>query len=375
MPEAKTKRKNHRSFKKIDAGKEECKIQFLNLNDSKKNIIRDTISSHLKSELNKYLLEHYKNINKLSEDSEDKKDALIENTNELNTHIDLRDFISPFTNNSDEHLYPILYQGFPSKEIINEKLDQISDNLITSFKSVGDTNFANIIHSLKLIFKQRLNTPKHDAYLYNLIYKHKKQFNKELEDARPIALLKSQIDSPFEHFFNLNSYNIDHLSFVEDSPEFDLIIREVCRNNIVTEKERLYLEEKAKEYFIDSEKLHRYLKNPFLGFETFKIFIDQICDDGVVTPIERDYIHEKAEEYNVPKTLLNKMISSGLLRFRFTSQLVKDDDFYEMVLIYLFANAFGLKTITQKFSSLMDFDTDLITDQLKTKKDILFDVL
>jgi len=290
---------------------------------------------------------------------------------------ELNNYIKPFLKDSKELLYPILYKGFPPRNSIREKIDQIIYYLIDSIDTINDFPSEKVLEDLQINIKKGLNTYKHDAFLYKLIYQHKEQINKNFEDARAIILLKSQIDDPFNYYFNLSNLNVEHFSFAEDSADFDIIIREVCRDNIITSKERKYLEEKAREYFIDTEKLDRYLNNPFLGFESFKIFVDQICEDGIVTETEKEYINEKAEQYNVPKELLKKMVSTGLMRAKFKAQLAQDNDFYEIVLIYLFANAYGLKAVEQRLSSMLPKDVTghSTSDQLQTKKEALFDVM
>lgn len=296
---------------------------------------------------------------------------------EIKRKSELNNYIKPFLKDSKELLYPILYKGFPPRNSIREKIDQIIYYLIDSKGTINDFPSEKVLEDLQINIRKGLNTYKHDAFLYKLIYQHKEQINKNFEDARAIILLKSQIDDPFNHYFNLSYLNLEHFSFTEESAEFDIIIREVCRDNIITSKERKYLEEKAREYFIDSEKLDRYLNNPFLGYESFKIFVDQICEDGKVTEIENEYINEKAEQYNVPEELLKKMISTGLLRAKFTAQLTQDSDFYEIVLIYLFANAYGLKAVGQRLTNMLpeDVTEHSISYQLKTKKEILFNVM
>ena len=266
---------------------------------------------------------------------------------------ELNDLIKPFRSDARELLYPIVYKGFPDRNFIKDKLDQIFNYLIDEIKTVKGFPSENVLIDLLLIFEEGLNTYKHDAFLYRLIYLHKTKSKKELEDSLEIQQLKAQIEAPFKYYFSLSNMNMEHLSFREDSPEFDHIIREVCRDNVITKKERAYLEEKAAEYFIDHDKLKMYLDNPFLGHETFKMFIDQICEDGDVTETERHYINEKALQYNVPSHILEKMISAGILRAQFAEDLSQDDDFYEIVLIYLFANAYNLKTVEDKLSIML----------------------
>ena len=290
---------------------------------------------------------------------------------------ELNDLIKPFSQDAVELLYPILYKGFPDRNFIKERLEQIINYLIDAIKTVENFPSEDVLIDLLLIFEEGLNTYKHDAFLYRLIYQYKKENKQELEDSRAIQELKAQIEDPFKYYFSLSNINMEHLSFREDSPEFDHIIREVCRDNVITKKERVYLEEKAAEYFIDPDKLKMYLDNPFLGHETFKMFIDQICEDGVVTETERQYINEKAEQYNVPSHLLEKMISSGLLRAQFSEDLSQDDNFYEIVLIFLFANTYNIKSIQQKLSDVIIGKPDNIgfTKQLESKKIELFNLL
>lgn len=289
---------------------------------------------------------------------------------------ELNDLIKPFRPDAIELLYPILYKGFPDRNFIKDKLEQIINYLIDAIKVVEGFPTEDVLIDLLLVFEEGLNTYKHDAFLYRLIYQYKKENKQELEDSRAVKQLKVQIKNPFKYYFSLSNINMEHLSFREDSPEFDHIVREVCRDNVITKKERAYLEEKAAEYFIELDKLDRYLDNPFLGHETFKIFVDQICEDGIVTETEKEYINEKAKQYNVPVDLLKKMVSTGLLRAHFKDQLAQDNDFYEIVLIYLFANSFGLKTVEQRLSSMLRTDPTghTISEQLKTKKNLLFDV-
>ena len=288
---------------------------------------------------------------------------------------ELNDFIKPFLKDSKELLYPILYKGFPNRNNIREKIDQIIYYLIDSIDIIKDFPSEKALEDLQVTIEKGLNTYKHDAFLYKLIYQHKNIYSKDFEDAKEISLLKSLLSDPFKNFFDLCNMNMKHISFAEESTDFDHIIREVCRDNIITKTERLYLEEKAKEYFIDSNKLKRYLDNPFFGYETFKIFVDQICEDGIITDTESKYINEKASQYNVPKELLEKMISTGLMRAKFGAQLSQNKDFYDIVLIYLFASAFGLKSVQEILARILNIDryVESISDLLETEKEVLFD--
>ena len=257
---------------------------------------------------------------------------------------ELGNLIKTFREDSIELLYPILYKGFPERNDISDKLDQIINYLLDAVNNLNGFPSENILIDLLLVFESKLNTFKHDAFLYHLIYKYKKQKKQTIEDSLYVVQLKELIINPFKNYFSLSNMNMGHISFKDDSVEFDKIIREVCRDNIITVNEKKYIEEKASEYFIDSEKLKRYLDNPFFGYESFKIFIDQICEDGIITDVERVYIVEKAKQYNVSEAKMEEMINIGLVRSSLLKKLSKSIEFYEIVVIYLIAHSFDIKS-------------------------------
>ena len=257
---------------------------------------------------------------------------------------ELSNLIKHFREDSIELLYPILYKGFPERNDIIDKLDQIINYLLDAVNNLNDFPSENILIDLLLVFESKLNTFKHDAFLYHLIYKYKKQKKQTIEDSLYVVQLKELTINPFKNYFSLSNMNMGHISFKDDSVEFDKIIREVCRDNIITLNEKKYIEEKASEYFIDSEKLKRYLDNPFFGYESFKIFIDQICEDGIITDVERVYIVEKAKQYNVSEAKMEEMINIGLVRSSLLKKLSKYNEFYEIVLIYLVSHSFDIKS-------------------------------
>ena len=257
---------------------------------------------------------------------------------------ELASLIKHFREDSIELLYPILYRGFPERNQIIDRLDQIINYLLDAVNNLNGFPSENILIDLLLVFEKKLNTSKHDAFLYHLIYKYKKQKKQTIEDSLYVVQLKELIINPFKNYFSLSNMNMGHISFKDDSVEFDKIIREVCRDNIITVNEKKYIEEKASEYFIDPEKLKRYLDNPFFGYESFKIFIDQICEDGIITDVERVYIVEKAEQYNVSETKMEEMINIGLVRSSLLKKLSKYNEFFEIVLIYLVSHSFDIKS-------------------------------
>lgn len=305
--------------------------------------------------------QHNKDILKLIEEGFDDKEIRSQIINKHGIYLDLsiinnkrkselNEFIKPFRKDSKELLYPVLYKGFPERNSIRDKIDQIIYYLIDSIDTIKDFPSEKALEDLQKTIEKSLNTYKHDAFLYKLIYQHKNIYSKDFEFKREISVLKSQLVNPFKHFFDLCNMNMEHISFVEESIEFDRIIREVCRDNIITKTERLYLEEKAKEFFIDSNKLKRYLDNPFFGYETFKIFIDQICEDGIITETERKYISEKSDQYNVPKDKIEEMINLGLANSSLFNKNINLNGFYDIILVYLLSYSFGIKNITSYIS-------------------------
>ena len=257
---------------------------------------------------------------------------------------ELSNLIKPFQEDSTELLYPILYKGFPERKDITEKLDQIINYLLDAVNNLNGFPSENILIELLLVFESKLNTFKHDAFLYHLIHKYKKQKKQTIEDSLYVVQLKELTKNPFKNYFSLSNMNMGHISFKDDSVEFDKIVREVCRDNIITINEKNYIEEKASEYFIDPEKLKRYLDNPFFGYESFKIFIDQICEDGIITDVERVYIVEKAKQYNVSELKMMEMINIGLVRSSLLKKLSKSNEFYEIVIMYLVSHSFDIKS-------------------------------
>lgn len=281
---------------------------------------------------------------------------------------ELNQLIKPYKQDAKELLYPSLYTEFPKRQFIKHRLDRIINYLLESIDTIEGFPSEDVLIELLLAFERELNTYKHEAYLYSLIYLHKKHKNQSLNDSKSIRQLKELISNPFKNFFSLSNLNHEHISFKADSPEFDNIVREVCRDNIITKNERSYLEEKASEYFIDPDKLERYLDNPFFGYETFKMFVDQICEDGVITDIERVYIQEKSEQYNVSSDVMNEMIRDGLVRSSLLKQLRNSRDFYDITLIYLIAHAFGIPSTMNSIYEALNSGELNSKDQLKSLK-------
>ena len=275
-------------------------------------------------------------------------------------------------NNDHDHvqslLYPIIYQNYPSQEQIRTKgVKNFTETLKTHIPEYPEILSIKVLDDLNAQFEMDIQTSEHEAFLYHLIHIHNtQQDSKEETPSESVRLLTRQFQNPFLHFFKLVDDLIESKSFNSESPEFDRILREVCRNNVITQIEREFLEEKANEYFIDTQRLHAFLENPFVGHETFKRFIDQVCADGIITNSEKAYINEKSIEYNVPASTLEKMISNGLFQAHIKTSAINNHSFYEIATMYLIASAFNKNSITdslqwmiKEMSTEKDNDTAL----------------
>ena len=300
--------------------------------------------------------------------------AALKNTpplNEVVTELDLEQALENWNKENDHVqslLYPIIYQNYPSQEQIRTKgVKNFTETLKTHIPEYPEILSIKVLDDLNAQFEMDIQTSEHEAFLYHLIHIHNtQQDSKEETPSESVRLLTRQFQNPFLHFFKLVDDLIESKSFNSESPEFDRILREVCRNNVITQIEREFLEEKANEYFIDTQRLHAFLENPFVGHETFKRFIDQVCADGIITDSEKAYINEKSIEYNVPASTLEKMISNGLFQAHIKTSAINNHSFYEIATMYLIASAFNKNSITdslqwmiKEMSTEKDNDTAL----------------
>lgn len=287
------------------------------------------------------------------------------------TELDLEQALENWNKENDHVqslLYPIIYQNYPSQEQIRTKgVKNFTETLKTHIPEYPEILSIKVLDDLNAQFEMDIQTSEHEAFLYHLIHIHNtQQDSKEETPSESVRLLTRQFQNPFLHFFKLVDDLIESKSFNSESPEFDRILREVCRNNVITQIEREFLEEKANEYFIDTQRLHAFLENPFVGHETFKRFIDQVCADGIITDSEKAYINEKSIEYNVPASTLEKMISNGLFQAHIKTSAINNHSFYEIATMYLIASAFNKNSITdslqwmiKEMSTEKDNDTAL----------------
>jgi hypothetical protein len=87
------------------------------------------------------------------------------------------------------------------------------------------------------------------------------------------------------------------------------------------------------------------------------VLINEICEDGIITQKEREYIEEKAKTYKIPSDLLDKLILIGLFKVQKLKELKENIDFQEIVAMYLISSSLELDAnftlnINQFISSL-----------------------
>ena len=270
-------------------------------------------------------------------------------------------------------LFPFIYLDFPSLIEIQENIEDYKSTLITF---VENSEFISIekIKELLIAVEHGAQSIDDEIHLFWTIYELKNRSG-EILFSHEINKLKGYIKNPIKEFFMLTDRNVENISFASENPKFHKILKEISRDNVITENERSYIFEKAEEHFIDKSKLTLYLDNPFIGFESFKIFINQICEDGIVTEVERDYIDEKAKQYNVPAEKIDEMISVGLIRAAGIERLSNKEGFYDVILIYLFAYSFNIKSVGNIFFKALHSKNINKDEDIHIVKEILTDEL
>lgn len=260
-------------------------------------------------------------------------------TTEIITEIDLEQALENWNKENDHVqslLYSIIYQNYPSKVQIKTKgIRNFTNNLKEQIVHFPEILSVKVLDELTTEFEMDMQTSEHEAFLFHLIHLHNTFDERQEQKSKEILALENVLNNPYQSFFDFTSRINSAISFKEDNPEFDKIVREVCRNNEITEVERAFLFEKAREYCIDEVKIESYLNTPFIGRGTFKVFVDQICHDLIITDSELSYIQEKAKEYNVPEEVLDQMIEDGLIQAQIHNSLLRNSDYYDFVLACL----------------------------------------
>jgi hypothetical protein len=270
-------------------------------------------------------------------------------------------------------LFPFIYSDFPSLIEIQENIEDYKSTLLSFVENSGITSISSI-KELLIAVEQDAQSTDDEIKLFWIIYELKNRSG-NISLSNEINKLNNYLKNPIKEFFMLIDRNVENISFASENPKFHKILKEIGRDNIITENERNYIFEKAEEHFIDKSKLTIYLDNPFIGFESFKIFIDQICEDGIISSVERTYIDEKAQQYNVSTEKVEEMISVGLMRAAKIEKLSNKKEFYDVILVYLFAHSFNIHAIGNiLFKALYSKNIYLLAD-LQVLKELVFDEL
>ena len=152
--------------------------------------------------------------------------------------------------------------------------------------------------------------------------------------------VKAHFEDPFLSYFNATkTYRLvqkSHEPF--SSPTFEALFLEITRDNIVTETERSFLQEKAKVYGISKSLVDQALAESNPALHTFRNYVTEICRDGIVTIIERQFLEEKSKSYNIPSGLMESMIEEEIRISCHILSLRERKIFYELIIQCLIIN-------------------------------------
>jgi hypothetical protein len=201
------------------------------------------------------------------------------------------------------------------------------------------------LYDLRQIKKSILLIQNHleDESDWELVYHNFKKGIEEQDVKLNIngELLKRYAKNPFNYFLLLVESTIENISF-DENIRFQKLLKEVCRDNVVTEAERELVFEKASYFGINHDKVELYLANEFRNYPSFIVLINEICEDGIVTEKEREFIEEKARIYKIPPDSLDKLISIGLFKVKRLKDLKQNIDFQEIIAMYLISSVLDL---------------------------------
>lgn len=237
----------------------------------------------------------------------------------------------------DKNIYTIsplsfLYSSIPTKHKILEDITEYIE-WINNKKDLS-SDYVSLFRASLNSIKNNVDTIDDWNYIYQVLYLETPQKNLLLNSRG--QLLKRYFNDPFKNFLALIETSTNNISF-EENENFNNIIKEVGRDNIITVAERELIIEKAEYYGINKDKVELYLSHENKNYSSFIILIDEICEDGVITNAERKFIEEKAEQYKLPDETLEKLLTIGLLRAKKFEQLKIDNNFQDIIIIYLIA--------------------------------------
>ncbi len=211
---------------------------------------------------------------------------------------------------------PIKFEYFSieSYNYNNKSLDNIEENSADYFSCAN-------IYSLQQIKEHEI-----------IIRSHWLEFKKDIKN--PILIL--------QHDYFQYVYEQDILKMFGN--KMATVLREVLRDEVVTQNEKEYIFEKAEEYGVDQILLSNYLENIQVLNPAFREIIYRVCEDGVLTQNEKKYLIEKASAYNVKKEEVFKEITSTLNLINEVHNLIENELFYNYLCLLIL-----LKFLTNKF--------------------------
>lgn len=217
-----------------------------------------------------------------------------------------------------------------------ENINPIFNPLIYDIESLKGDLFSDfqLFKSLNIDVDLR---DENKNYTYDVIKNFNSEYLTFCQNNREVLLnprFKQLIDflnNPFHYYLESISVNeIDKLETVREAyPEF---FEEIARDNVITQIEESFLIEKLEEKDIDVNEFIWLQNNDIIGLGSFKVLVDQVCEDGILTDNERLFITEKAKDYNVPDEILHRLIDHGLTKAKIVHDNLNDEIFYEYVI-------------------------------------------
>ena len=339
-------------IEKKENAKEFLQVWFLN-NYSSFQKFRNSLGNELFLDIYKYVESNKAETNKLIIDADDELPQ---------TKVIFEDNVKVSPNKNE---YPTLSELLPKSLFFSHiPSKDFFKNNIRNYEIRLEQAAVNLNYNVKEIKKAILCVKNNieDDIDWELIYLLLKDGIEKQDEILTKAgeMLKTFAENPFKHFLSLLEATQENLNF-DDTPRFNEIIIEACRDNIVTEAEKELIFEKATEFGgVNLDKVELYLKNEFKNYPSFIVLIDEICLDGVITNKELKFIEEKARTYRIPEAVLGKLISSGLLRIKILNDLKNNNNFQEIVIFYLLSKAFKMdETFSFRFNSYI-FDLNEI---------------
>ncbi|GAG75876.1 unnamed protein product, partial [marine sediment metagenome] len=204
------------------------------------------------------------------------------------------------------------------------------------------------------------------------IYQDK--YTSELIQNESWIKLKESVESPVYSFQDMYfNYIFNKLISEQIGENFAIILEEVLRDEVVTEREKKYLYEKADETGVDKNKVKEILEEYSSINLAFRKIIYEICKDGKITPAEKKYLVEKARYYNITKHKIIDEINQVEKTISKINDLFRDQFFYLLVNLIFLANFFNIHSnfvneiLSRIYKSLNDIDGSSLNTQFLSK--------